>query len=99
MNKIIKNSLLMFLFILAIYFINRLSKTYTEDFQDFVNYDNARLSDLIRLETERCKSVNVCGFLNGKQVPCKFTSCEDTCVCKSNPEDKKKKMKKLLKNY
>lgn len=96
MKDIIKKSFYIFLFILCMYYINRLSKNYDENFNDFVNYDKSSLADLIKVETERCKAINVCGFYNGKQIPCTFTSCEDTCVCKSNPQDKKNKFKKLL---
>jgi hypothetical protein len=70
-----------FLFIIFIYLLNRLSKNY-DNFQDFNTYDKNKLSDLINLEKERCKTMNVCGYVNGKQIPCKFKSCEDTCVCK-----------------
>jgi hypothetical protein len=94
----IKKILYIFLFILFIYFINRLSKSYNEDFNDFIDYDKSSLTDLIKVETERCKAIKVCGFYNGKQIPCKFTSCEDTCVCKSNPKDRKAKFQKLLNN-
>jgi hypothetical protein len=96
----IENILKVIGFIIGLYLVNRLSKKYTdtENFQDFLSEDKNTLADLIRLETERCSTYKVCGFVNGKNIPCQFSSCEDTCICKANPYSKKQRLKEALKN-
>lgn len=89
MKFIVKNILLILLFIQVLYILNRLSKDYSDDiyneyFNDFndITSSKSTLSDLIRVETERCSAVTVCGNINGKQISCEPSNCDEKCICK-----------------
>ena len=81
LNYLFKKYHSIIIFVIFVITLMYISYTNEEQYIDFIPFDMKKIKKLIMNEQEVCSNKNLCGFIDGKVIPCPPKSCNDTCIC------------------
>lgn len=83
LNNILKKYHTIIIFILFVISLMLVSILNEESYINFLSFNNNNMEKIIKEEQDICSKKNVCGYVDGRNIPCPPTSCNDTCICRT----------------